>query len=179
MAFETSKGYLIVDSTKCCSCMSCMLACSLVHEGKENLSLSRIQIIKNPLESFPDDVEICVCRQCVDPLCVQACPTGACYIDSDNGNRRVINEAECVGCKLCFEACPFMPKRIIWNHFKNVATKCDLCKDTPYRTKTGDLDSQHACIEVCSMKAIRFVTDVPSQIGKVGYDVDLRIDDPK
>ena len=51
-----SKGYLLVDTKKCAGCMSCMLACSLVHEGKENLSLSRIQVIQNPFGGFPDDL---------------------------------------------------------------------------------------------------------------------------
>ena len=40
-----SQGYLLVDTKKCQGCISCMLACTLVHEGVENPSLSRIQII--------------------------------------------------------------------------------------------------------------------------------------
>jgi protein NrfC len=42
-----SGGYLLVDLKKCQGCMSCMLACSLVNEGVENPSLSRIQVIQN------------------------------------------------------------------------------------------------------------------------------------
>jgi len=34
-----SDGYLLVDIKKCQGCASCMLACSLVHEGVESLSL--------------------------------------------------------------------------------------------------------------------------------------------
>ena len=70
-------GYLLVDMKKCQGCMSCMLACSLVHHGEENLSLSRIQILQNPQGSFPDDLVISQCRQCVDPACVASCPVGA------------------------------------------------------------------------------------------------------
>ena len=69
-----SDGYLLVDIKKCQGCASCMLACSLVHEGVESLSLSRIQIIQNSFEAFPDDVTVEQCRQCVDPACVEACP---------------------------------------------------------------------------------------------------------
>jgi ferredoxin len=43
-----SDGYLLVDIKKCQGCASCMLACSLVHEGVETLSISRIQIMQNP-----------------------------------------------------------------------------------------------------------------------------------
>ena len=47
-----SDGYLLVDIEKCQGCASCMLSCSLVHEGVESLSLSRIQIMQNSFESF-------------------------------------------------------------------------------------------------------------------------------
>ena len=58
VAIPVSQGYLLVDSKKCAGCMSCMLACSLVHEGKENPSLARIQVLKEPFEYYPDDISI-------------------------------------------------------------------------------------------------------------------------
>ena len=57
-----SDGYLLVDTNKCQGCASCMLACSLVHEGVESLSLSRIQVMQNTFESFPDDLTSEQCR---------------------------------------------------------------------------------------------------------------------
>ena len=69
-AIPASEGYLLVDTKKCQGCMSCMLACSLVHEGVENLTLSRIQVIQNSFNGFPDDLTLEQCRQCVDPACV-------------------------------------------------------------------------------------------------------------
>ena len=172
--FPTSEGYLVRDTTKCASCLSCMLACSLVHEGIENISLSRIQIIYNAFNRFPDETEIAICRQCVNPLCVQACPTGACHVDTANGNVRVIDESKCIGCQLCIQACPFIPHRTIWNHEKSVAMKCDLCINTPYWNEAGGPDGKQACVEVCPMKAIKMVTEVPSQLDTEGYEVNLR-----
>ena len=84
-------GYLLVDIEKCQGCLSCMLACSLVHEGVESLSLSRIQIMQNSFASFPDDLTIEQCRQCVDPACVKVCPTGALRADSEYGNVRRVH----------------------------------------------------------------------------------------
>jgi ferredoxin len=46
-----SDGYLLVDIRKCQGCISCMLACSLVHEGLHSASLSRIQILQNPFKT--------------------------------------------------------------------------------------------------------------------------------
>jgi len=169
-----SEGYIVVDTKKCSDCQSCMYACSLVHEGKENLSLSRIQITYNRLGRFPTDNEMFICRQCVDPLCVRACPTGACHVDTANGNVRVIDESLCIGCKLCIQACPFIPHRTIWNTETNKATKCDLCINTPYFSETGGPDGKQACIEVCPMRAIKLVSSVPNQTDNVGYEVNLR-----
>ncbi len=63
-----SEGYLVVDTKKCSSCQSCMLACSLVHEWKENTSLSRIQILQDAFERFPNDLSQEQCRQLVPSL---------------------------------------------------------------------------------------------------------------
>ena len=169
-----SRGYLLVDSTLCSGCRNCMLACSLVHEGKTSLSLSRIQVLQDVLESFPGDIVIRQCRQCQRPLCVEACVTGALHVDAANGNVRTVNEAECNGCEACLDACPYTPRMIVWHAEKSVAVKCDLCADTPYWKESGRPGRRQACVEVCPMKAIVFTTELPTRTGHDGYDVDLR-----
>jgi protein NrfC len=148
-----------------------MLACSLAHEGEENLALSRIQIIQNVFGAYPKDISAAVCRQCAKPLCVDACPTGACYIDTAHGNVRVIDEARCDGCRKCLEACPFVPHMTIWNAAKNVAAKCDLCAYAPYWSEPGGPDGKQACVEVCPLKAIKLVKKVSKKVKSAGDDV--------
>ena len=131
-AIPASEGYLLVDTKKCQGCLSCMLACSLVHEGTENLSLSRIQILQNSFAKFPDDLTMAQCRQCVEPACVEACPEKALYVDKKNGNIRIVDVKKCIGCKACVQACPFEPSRALWNPDKKRAFKCDLCSDAPF-----------------------------------------------
>src|SRR4030042_4003004 len=104
-AIPVSEGYLLVDTKKCQGCLSCMLACSLVHEGTENLSLARIQILQNSFGKFPDDLTRAQCRQCVEPPCVEACPVQALTIDKEHGNVRTIDVKKCIGCKACVQAC--------------------------------------------------------------------------
>ena len=84
-ALPASEGYLLVDTKKCQGCLSCMLACSLVNEGVESTSLSRIQVIQNSFEKFPGDLTIEQCRQCVNPACVEACPVDALQADPKYG----------------------------------------------------------------------------------------------
>ena len=173
-AIPVSEGYLLVDFKKCQGCVSCMLACSLVHEGAVNLSLSRIQIIQNSFQNWPDDVTIEQCRQCVEPACVEACPEDALTSDTKHGNVRRVCKSKCIGCMACVEACPFPPSRAIWNFQENHAQKCDLCVDAPFWEEKGGPNGKQACVEVCPVGAIKFVKETPAQTGEDGYKVNLR-----
>jgi protein NrfC len=170
----SSQGYLLVDIKKCQGCISCMLACTLVHEGVENPSLSRIQIIQNSFESFPDDVTIEQCRQCVDPACVEACPVDALKPNPEYGNVRMIDRSKCIGCGDCIEACPYKPSRVVISDKKS--RKCDLCANTPYHWDDagGGPNGKQACVEVCPVGAIKFTKEIPVQKGDKGYKVNLR-----
>ena len=174
VASPQSKGYILVDSKKCQGCQSCMMVCSLVHEGRVNLSLARIQVTQNIIKNWPDDIKILQCRQCVDPVCVKACPERALHIDTDHGNIRVIDESKCAGRKACIDACPYIPKRIIWNHQIKKSMMCDLCLNTPFWDETGGPGGKQICVEICPQKAIRFTNEVPDQSGDVGYDTNLK-----
>jgi Fe-S-cluster-containing dehydrogenase component len=173
-AIPASEGYLLVDTKKCQGCLSCILACSLVHEGTENLSLSRIQILQNSFAKFPDDLTMAQCRQCVEPPCVEACPEKALYVDKKNGNIRTVDVKKCIGCKSCVQACPFEPSRALWDTDKKKALKCDLCSDAPFWGEKGGVKGKQACVEVCPLNAIQFTKKIPAQKGDTGYKVNLR-----
>ena len=172
--YPASKGYLVYDSKKCIGCTTCMLSCSMVHYGEQNLSLARIQIMQDSFGKFPNDLQIAPCRQCVTPPCVENCPVGAAYIDVENGNVRRINEEECIGCGTCLKMCPQRPHRTVWNHFAGTSSKCDLCLDTPYWNEKGGPGGKQACVESCPMMAIKFVAETPDQEETDGYNVNLR-----
>jgi protein NrfC len=174
-------GYLLVDIAKCQGCLSCMLACSLIHEGVESLSLSRIQIMQDSFASFADDLTIEQCRQCVDPACVVACPVDALEPDANFGNVRIVDREKCIGCGLCFEACPFTPSRAFLApdaayDDEAKSRKCDLCANAPYHWDEagGGPDGKQACVAVCPVGAIAFTTEIPTQEGDGGYKVNLR-----
>lgn len=171
-AVEASNGYLLVDTKKCGACETCMLACSLAHSGRTNVNLSRLQLTKNPLGSFPVDVMQNQCRQCPYPSCVDACPTGAMHVDPET-NVRVVSDGKCIGCERCIAACPFTPSRVQWNYEDKCAQKCDLCLETPHWNEAGGPDGKQACVEVCPMKALKFTRTIPQQSDE-GYDVNLR-----
>jgi len=177
----SSDGYLLVDIEKCQGCASCMLACSLVHEGVESLSLSRIQILQNSFQSFPDDLTIEQCRQCVDPPCVKECPTGALKANPRYGNVRMVDKEKCIGCGTCYDVCPYTPSRPVVAADKDYggevkSRKCDLCANTPFHWDEagGGPDGKQACVAVCPVGAIKFTNEIPEQKGDTGYKVNLR-----
>jgi len=176
--YPASKGYLVYDSKKCAGCTTCMLSCSLVHYGVQNLSRSRIQVIQDSFGKFPNDVQMAPCRQCKTPVCVQNCPVGAAYVDEENGNIRRIDSEKCIGCKTCLKMCPQQPHRTVWVKIdgKGKSSKCDLCLDTPYWNEKGGPGGKQACVETCPMMAIKAVTQMPNQKETEGYDVNLRND---
>jgi protein NrfC len=158
-----------------------MLACSLVHEGVENPSLSRIQVLQNSFLGWPEDLTIEQCRQCVDPPCVDACPTGALEVNAEYGNVRMIDRAECIGCGTCVEACPYTPSRPLVAQDEKYggdekSRKCDLCAGAPYHwdENGGGPEGKQACVEICPVGAIKFTREVPQQEGDSGYKVNLR-----
>jgi protein NrfC len=173
-----SKGYLVYDSKKCAGCTTCMLSCSLVHYGVQNLSRSRIQIMQDSFAKFPNDIKMAPCRQCKAPVCVQSCPTGAAFVDTANGNVRRIDSKKCIGCKTCIKMCPQQPHRTVWVVIdgQGKSSKCDLCIDTPFWDEKGGPGGKQACVESCPMMAIKFVAQMPDQEETDGYDINLRND---
>ena len=148
-----------------------MLACSLVHEGLESQSLSRIQIIQDAFKPFPDDLTVEQCRQCVDPACVKKCPEKALTVDRTNGNMRMVDAKKCIGCGICFEACPYTPSRSVAAPDKKYkgkpkARKCDLCAAAPYHWDKvgGGPDGKQACVAVYPVGAIQFTKKIRNSL---------------
>ena len=116
---------LTIDVELCTACRACELACSFTHEGVFAPHLSRIRLVRFMDQGL--NVPI-VCVNCARPACVEACPTGAVYVDRNVPVVRIDAE-ECIGCEECIKACPL--GAVDFDDDKGVAFMCDLCDGSP------------------------------------------------
>ena len=122
---------MMIDLDRCTRCDDCVRACATAHDNNPRF-----------LRHGPVSGRLMVanaCMHCVDPVCMIGCPTGAIHRDAFGGEV-VINPATCIGCKSCFNNCPYEAIRMVEvrdeegeflvdKEMKPIlkATKCDLC----------------------------------------------------
>jgi Fe-S-cluster-containing dehydrogenase component/CRP-like cAMP-binding protein len=122
---------MMIDLDRCTRCDDCVRACATAHDNNprflRNGPISNRLMVAN------------ACMHCVDPVCMIGCPTGAIHRDAFGG-QVVINPATCIGCKSCFNNCPYEAIRMVETRDEGgeflvdkemkpilKATKCDLC----------------------------------------------------
>ena len=128
---------ILIDETACRGCEACLLACSLLHEGQSNPARARMQVNKDMARYT---FEIVFCRECDSPACQAACPSQA--IQADARGVLIIDEAACLQCGLCAEACPY--HAIFYQAANGRYVKCDRCPSLP----------APACVSICPVGAL-------------------------
>lgn len=147
-----SRYCLVIDVDRCIGCKSCEIAC----KNENNLPLGERwnrTLVCGPYGEFPDLSMYylpTMCQQCTDAPCVNVCPTGASYRDSETGIV-LIDKEKCIGCKYCMMACPYGVRA--WNRSEKVVEKCTMCS---HLTVAGE---QPFCVQQCVAGA-RFYGDL-------------------
>ncbi len=140
-----AKGVVLVDKERCSGCRTCEALCSTYNsQGRTSSALARVILEKDYLKG---NYEPNTCFQCVDHLCLAACPVEAIVIDTKSGtNARIIDEGLCMGAKDCIVACGrvFHPARPRFDVERGVAIKCHLCFGDPQ------------CVKFCPYGALQF-----------------------
>jgi len=115
------------------------------------------------------------CLHCEDAACVSVCPTGASFKREEDGIV-LVNEAKCIGCKLCSWACPYGARE--YDADEGVMKKCTLCIDRIYNENMDEVDRVPACVSTCPASARHFgdFADPDSNVSKLvverlGYDL--------
>ena len=160
---------LVIDLDICVGCHACATACkewnSSGHMGPlpdfDPYGESAWGVWFNRIHSFEEgdgDGARTVyfprsCLHCEEPACVTVCPTGASYKRAEDGIV-LVDEAICIGCKLCSWACPYGARE--FDADEGVMKKCTLCIDRIYNEHLPVEDRQPACVMVCPVNARHF-----------------------
>jgi carbon-monoxide dehydrogenase iron sulfur subunit len=141
------KKRIIINEDYCMGCRLCEVHCVTQQSSSKDILKAYKGEYPRPVSSivFEEKGPIAFalqCRHCEDPPCVEACLTGALYVD-DETDRVLHTKERCVGCWMCIMVCPFgviKPDRE--QHV--VASKCDLCIEA----------EGPACVAHCPNEAI-------------------------
>lgn len=144
------------NEANCTSCGACIVACNttnypeMLHRGDKGHDwlASNITRIETETDSGQPKLLLNQCQHCEDAPCVETCPFGAVYYDT-NGLVR-IDDKLCIGCSYCMAACPY---DVRWKHpDTGLPSKCmgDGCLDL---VASGH---QPACVSACPANARDF-----------------------
>ena len=121
---------IVTDLNRCVGCMSCMVACKAennVTVGNYWNKLLRVGPTRKANYVRTNDVEmyyiVVQCQHCVNPPCVDVCPTGA-SVKGEDGLVQ-IDAAACIGCQTCVPACPYGVRYL--DEDESIVKKCTMC----------------------------------------------------
>ena len=179
---------MLIDTTRCTGCDTCVLACKGENNLPNDLWWNRVETVGGPHADTPTgvfpDVSMSfltvACQHCEEPPCVPVCPTGATFKREEDGVV-VVNYSECIGCGACIQACPYdsvrvrSPEKLKFSvpfpvgHrnaqpiHPGTVSKCNFC------VQRLDEGREPACIEVCPMRARTFgdLNDPESEVSQL------------
>jgi carbon-monoxide dehydrogenase iron sulfur subunit len=170
---------ITVKIEHCLGCHTCELSCAIAHSaagaaptdgttadpvvaGADSAVVAIAAAGEKPgyrihVEHYGPKAIPLSCQHCEEAACVLACPTGAVRRLAP-GKPVLLEEARCIGCSMCVQACPFGVMSM--RPGGKVAFKCDLCVA---RLAKG---LQPACVSSCPTRTLSLEDEPGSNKGK-------------
>jgi Fe-S-cluster-containing dehydrogenase component/DMSO reductase anchor subunit len=135
-----------VDLDRCTGCKSCVTACHTQNGLDEGELWRSVGLLHGGSPDSPVQQTVTTaCHHCVEPACLEGCPTQAYEKDPITGIVKHLDD-QCFGCQYCTLMCPYdAPK---YNASRGIVRKCDMCSDRLAR------DEAPACVQACPSGAI-------------------------
>jgi formate dehydrogenase iron-sulfur subunit len=144
----TTRKAMLIDITMCVGCNSCQDACKRENKLPDGAETRLSPTAFTALEEHNGVTVRRLCQHCEAPTCASVCPVGA-FTKTAEGPV-IYDEAKCIGCRYCMQACPFQVPRYEWSSTYPRVRKCRFCYE---RVKNGQ---QTACAEACPTGATKF-----------------------
>lgn len=129
-----------VASSRCVNCGACANACEKYHPEAAHPRRKVVTYTK------PNGKEVYIsraCMHCDDPSCARVCPAHA--ITKNESGVVSVDPSKCIGCKYCYEACPFS----VPQYGPNGMDKCDYCASIGVKPGTTP-----RCAQACPTGAL-------------------------
>jgi len=139
------------DQTRCTGCWTCVVACKDwkdIPAGSANW-MRVSQIVRGKYPNLWMGFLATPCYHCLEPACIEACPTDAITKRQEDGIV-VVNRDACLGrdkCAVCLEVCPYGSPQFGDKPDARMQ-KCDFCLD---RWKVG---KKPVCVMACPTRAL-------------------------
>lgn len=192
---------MAIDTKRCIACHTCSVGCKVENNLPEGIWWNTVVNVggetpDSPTGTYPNLVPMwtytMACQHCDNPACVAVCPSGATFKRDDGIVMQ--NPEQCIGCKLCIEACPYDGVRSYVDgeplhytdfnvgdadavtHVANTVEKCTFCA---HRVDRGE---KPFCVEVCPGRARIFgdlndpASDISQALASRAYD-QLQVED--
>ncbi|WP_270296678.1 4Fe-4S dicluster domain-containing protein [Eggerthella sinensis] len=140
---DVQYGFL-VDLGKCVNCELCIEACRRENRLSDDTpDRRRITLFVN---AKGENVTLSTsCMHCAEPSCLRVCPAGA--ITKGEAGIVSVDQERCIGCKYCFQACPYEVPR--YNALS--MDKCDCCLGAGVPAGA----TPH-CVRACKFDALQY-----------------------
>jgi anaerobic dimethyl sulfoxide reductase subunit B (iron-sulfur subunit) len=147
----TTQHAFFFDENRCIDCRACSIACRDWHDIEPG-PVKYLRRFTWEQGAFPEVVLhtlFAPCYHCQQPACLAACSHGAIYKEPRFG-AVLVNADKCLGCRDCWQACPYGAPQFAGDEPGSVMSKCTFCID---RLDQGHLP---ACVNACPARALDF-----------------------
>ena len=138
-------GFL-VRASNCVNCQECVKACRRANETPADFPARR-KVEEFTTSNLQKVFVSSSCMHCEEPACLTVCPAKA--ITKGEGGVVSVDADRCIGCKYCYQACPFS----VPNYDNEGMDKCDCCLEAGVV-----LGEKPNCVKACKFRALQYGT---------------------
>lgn len=142
---DVQYGFL-VRTSNCVNCQECVEACRRANSTPPDAPARR-KVEQYKTASNQTVYVSTGCMHCEEPACATVCPAHA--ITKGEGGVVTVDHDRCIGCKYCYQACPFS----VPHYTSEGMDKCDCCLSAGIK-----LGEKPYCVRACKFRALHYGT---------------------